>query len=630
MSQHSATGDWSAPRDPDDALLVPGYEILEELGRGGMGVVYKARQVNLQRLVALKLIRDGALAGPRERARFRIEAEAAARLRHPNVVQIYDAGDYRGQPYFAMELVEGGTLAQHIADQPQPALWAAGLVQTLALAVQHAHEHHVIHRDLKPSNILLVSGGLVSGEWSSEITTHHSPLTTHQPKIADFGLAKRLDSESTVLTQDSVVLGTASYMAPEQAAGKSSEIGPGVDVYALGAILYELLTGTPPFEADSWNATVERVLRDEPTPATQLRPDVPRDLETICLKCLEKEPGRRYASARELADDLGRFLESRPVTAVPLDAKERVARLAARDGYELAEEIGRGPRSTVYRALHGPLKQPVALKVFSEGTWTQDEWEARLRRGADLWSALAHPNIVSVQRGGWWQGMAYLAVEYVAHGSLATRLSAATSARRARVKIEVAETLRLVEQLAEIVSYIHRQGLVHGNLKPSNVLFAADGIPRVADFRLTCNLSRASVATEDREVIGLGYLAPELARDPSADLRPHTDVYGLGIILYELLTGRPPFAATSAQEVLEQVRSQEPVAPSRFNSKVTPHLDAFCLRCLKKNAWRRYARAYDVLTRLRYFQENAEDQAMPGERRRMHRPRGPEEASGTS
>jgi serine/threonine-protein kinase len=148
----------------------------------------------------------------------------------------------------------------------------------------------------------------------------------------------------------------------------------------------------------------------------------------------------------------------------------------------------------------------------------------------------------------------------------------------------------------------------------------------VADFRLTSNLSRGSVATEDREVIGLGYLAPELARDPSADLRPHTDVYGLGIILYELLTGRPPFAATSAQEVLEQVRSQEPVAPSRFNSKVTPHLDAFCLRCLKKNAWRRYARAYDVLTRLRYFQENPEDQAMPGERRRMRRPRGPEEA----
>jgi serine/threonine protein kinase len=163
MSQHSATGEWSPPQQPDDGPTVPGYEILEELGRGGMGVVYKARQVNLQRLVALKLIRDGALAGPRERARFRIEAEAAARLRHPNVVQIYDAGEYRGQPYCAMELLEGGTLAKHIASQPQSPLWAAQLVQNLALAVQHAHEHNVIHRDLKPGNILLA---VVSGQRS--------------------------------------------------------------------------------------------------------------------------------------------------------------------------------------------------------------------------------------------------------------------------------------------------------------------------------------------------------------------------------------------------------------------------------------------------------------------------------
>src|SRR5262249_37753692 len=163
-------------------------------------------------------------------------------------------------------------------------------------------------------------------------------------------------------------------------------------------------------------------------------------------------------------------------------------------------------------------KQPVALKVFDEGTWTQEEWEALLRRGAELWSSLAHPNIVSVQRGGWWHGMAYVAVENVAHGSLATRLSPQTSARRKREKIEVAEALRLVEQLAEIVSYIHRQGLVHGNLKPSNVLFAADGIPRVADFRLTSSPPQGSIATDDAELGSVVYVAPEIVRDPSADL----------------------------------------------------------------------------------------------------------------
>jgi serine/threonine protein kinase len=635
MPEPPTTGDWVArpersdEREPESEPslskppgvpswpTIPGYEILEELGRGGMGVVYKARQMSLNRPVALKLIRDAALAGPQDRARFRIEAEAVARMRHPNIVQIHEVGEHQGRPYFAMELVEGGSLEEHLAGQPLPARQAAELVRTLALAVQHAHAQQVVHRDLKPANILLQ--GLEIGDQglgsSSPISSTRPLIPSPQsliPKITDFGLAKRLDSESTAWTRDGAILGTASYMAPEQAAGRVRDIGPAVDVYALGAILYELLTGRPPFQADSWNQTLQQVLDDEPAPPTRLRPDVPPDLETVCLKCLEKEPGRRYTSAGELADDLGRFLEAKPVTAVPLDARERLARLAERDGFQVIGAIGRGPRSTVYHALYGPLKQPVALKVFRAGTCTREEWEAPLRRAAELWATLAHPQIVSVQRAGWWDDTAYLAMEYVPQGSLGGKVTGQS--------YPVRRALRLVEQVAEIVSYLHRQGIVHGNLKPSNILLAADGIPRLGDFRLTGGLFLSPLPAGDleagrsQEPAGLGYVAPELVRDPSAEPRPYTDIYGLGLILYEMLTGRPPFTGATARETLEQVRSQDPVPPSRLNSEVTPHLEAFCLRCLRKNPWRRYYRTYDLLTRLRHFQDELGSRNVAGER----------------
>ncbi len=574
-----------------------------------MGVVYKARQVSSDRLVALKLIRDGALAS-RKSARFRIEAEAAGRMQHPNIVRIYETGEYQGQPFFAMEFVEGGTLDKHLTGQPLPADQAAELVRALALAIQHAHEQKVVHRDLKPANILLQAA---SSQWpvaSSEKTsgasspaTGHRPLVSMTPKVGDFGLAKRLDADSTALTQTGAVLGTASYMAPEQAAGRIHEIGPAVDVYALGAILYELLTGRKAFQADSWNQTIQQVLNDEPPLPTRLQRDVPRDLETVCLKCLEKEPVRRYASARELADELSRFLEAKPVTAVPLGAVERLARVAARDGFQIVGEIGRGPRGTVYRALYGPLKQPVALKVFPAGACTQEEWEARVRRSAELWGGLAHPHIAPVQRAGWWDGAPYLTEEFVPQGNLAAQLNGRP--------FPLNRALRLIEQLAEIAIYIHRQGMVHGNLKPSNVLFAADGIPRVVDFRPPVGLIQSNLPADDNEPADLGYLAPELIDDPAAEARPHTDIYGLAMILYELLTGRLPFGGTTAGEVREKIRSQEPALPSQYNRDVTPAIDDFCLRCLRKNPWRRYYRAYDVLKRLQGFQDNPDS----GERR---------------
>src|SRR5579875_2355606 len=295
---------------------IPGYEILGELGRGGMGVVYKARQLKLNRLVALKMILAGANADPQQRERFRAEAEAVARLQHPYIVQIHEISEYNGCPFFSLEYVDGGTLAQKLTGAPQPPRLAAHFVRLLALAIHSAHQKGIIHRDLKPGNILLAS----PNEHISGVDSLHAEMQAAFrlygiPKITDFGLAKHLDVQSQ--TRTGAILGTPSYMAPEQAESRAHAIGPATDVYGLGAILYEMLTGRPPFESDSSLTTLRKLLAQDPLPPSHLHLKVPRDLETICLKCLEKDPARRYHSAEDLAEDLHRFLSDQPIEARP-------------------------------------------------------------------------------------------------------------------------------------------------------------------------------------------------------------------------------------------------------------------------------------------------------------------------
>jgi predicted Zn finger-like uncharacterized protein len=287
------------------SAAVPGYEILGELGRGGMGVVYKARQAKLGRVVALKMILSGAHAGEADLARFRTEAEAIARLQHPNIVQVFEVGEHGGLPFFSLEFCDGGSLEKKLNGTPLPPKEAAALVETLARAMDAAHQRGVIHRDLKPANVLLAEDGA--------------------PKITDFGLAKKLDEASQ--TASGAVMGTPSYMAPEQVGGKS---GASADVYALGAILYECLTGRPPFKAATALDTMMQVAADEPVPPTQLQPRTPRDLETICLKCLRKEPAKRYASAAVLAEDLRRWRDGEPIAARPSGRGERLLKWVRR------------------------------------------------------------------------------------------------------------------------------------------------------------------------------------------------------------------------------------------------------------------------------------------------------------
>ena len=294
------------------------YVLLGEIARGGMGVVYRARQKSLNRIVALKMIRTGRLASPEELERFRFEAEAAANLDHPNIVPIFDVGEHLGQLFFSMKLVDGGSLSRRLGETSRDPRCIARLVATVALAVHHAHLKDFLHRDLKPANILIDAQG--------------------QPHVTDFGLAKRTKGDSS-LTKTGAIMGTPSYMAPEQATGGKEALTAAADVYSLGAVLYELLTGRPPFRAESVMETVVQVLERDPEPPSRLRPGLPRDLELICLKCLEKSPEARYPSALKLAEDLEHFLRGENVEAGRPGLLLRLQRWTRREP-ELVSHLG--------------------------------------------------------------------------------------------------------------------------------------------------------------------------------------------------------------------------------------------------------------------------------------------------
>ncbi len=285
---------------------LPNYSISSELGRGAMGVVYKAQQVNLKRTVALKMILSGASADEEYLSRFQAEAEAVGQLHHPNILHIYEIGEHDGLPFFSMEFVDGGCLSDKVKGTAQPPREAVEMVKSLARAIHVAHVQGIIHRDLKPQNILVAADGLL--------------------KITDFGLAKRLGNQDSTQPRAGSIMGTPMYMAPEQAAGVSKDLTPAADTYSLGAMLYELLTGQPPFSGETVMETLHKVRTEEPVPPTKVQPKLHQDLETICLKCLEKDPAKRYESAEALANALQSFLDSSPIDARPTGKSERCIR----------------------------------------------------------------------------------------------------------------------------------------------------------------------------------------------------------------------------------------------------------------------------------------------------------------
>jgi len=330
-------GDASAQPAPTPLRRVGNYELLEVIARGGMGVVYRARQVQLNRIVAVKMILAGQFARPDDLQRFRAEAEAAANLNHPNIVRVYETGEHEGEQYFSMEYIEGESLASRVASGPLPPEEAASIVATIAGAIAYAHSQGVIHRDIKPGNVLLDSasyplaaGSTVGADESSPHEDAARAAPRHAaPRVTDFGLAKKID-DGRGLTMTGQALGTPAYMPPEQAAGHLDKIGPASDIYSLGAVLYCLLTGRPPFQADTPLDTMLQVIDQEPAPPRLLNPKIPPDLETIALKCLEKEPARRYESATELASDLRRFEQGESINARGYNILERIASTVTR------------------------------------------------------------------------------------------------------------------------------------------------------------------------------------------------------------------------------------------------------------------------------------------------------------
>jgi serine/threonine protein kinase len=375
LSRPASTAEASLPEiQPSDIEEIPGYELLGVLGRGGMGIVFRARQVSLKRQVALKMILTGRHARPEDRLRFQKEAEAVARLQHPNIVQIYEVGEQNGLPYFSLEFVNAGSLAQFMGGTPQAPRVSAQLVKHLAEAMHYAHKRGIVHRDLKPANILLhLDESRISRNGQSADTAVFRELNSYVPKISDFGLAKHVGGDEHL--RHGVIVGTPSYMAPEQAGGPGG-VGPAADVYALGAILYEMVTGRPPFKATSVQETAQQVLTQDVVPPTQLQPKVPRDLETICLTCLQKDPVARYVSAEALGEDLRRFLANEPILARPTPLPDRLGYWARRR-----------PRATLALAAVVLL---TATLVQAWGQVTSAIERARDRSHADFAQCAAH------------------------------------------------------------------------------------------------------------------------------------------------------------------------------------------------------------------------------------------------
>jgi eukaryotic-like serine/threonine-protein kinase len=560
------------------------YRILARLGRGGMGVVYKAEDTRLGRTVALKLLPPELTRDAEAHRRFEREARAASLLDHPNICTIHDFGETEddGQMYIAMAYYEGESLAERITRGPPLSLdEAIRVLEQMCRGLGKAHASGVIHRDVKPANVMLTPEGLV--------------------KVVDFGLAKLLAGSQ--LTKSHTSLGTAAYMAPEQLRGE--EVGAQADIWSSGIVLFELLTGTRPFRGEYSEALSYSILNEQPATITELRPDLPVEIDRIIKKMLRKDPLQRYACTDDVIAELGvlRAPSSGSPTSGPRLARLREPlRAGAKLGpYEIIEPLGSGGMSDVYRARDTRLDRQVALKVLAPEFSEDAERKQRFQREAKAISSLSHPNICTLFDVGEQEGVDYLVMEYLEGKTLAEMKGG----------LPISQVLKIGIQIAEGLATAHRQGIVHRDLKPGNVIITTSGPVKLLDFGLAKEVGAIAMKTRGSDekpltaegtIVGtLPYMAPEQIEGTQIDAR--TDIFALGTMLYEMVTGKRAFEGKTRASLIVAIIDHDPLPIITLQPGELPLLVHLINKCLKKDPDNRWQSARDIATELQWIEE---------------------------
>ncbi len=559
------------------------YQILERLGGGGMGVVYKARDLRLDRLVALKFLAAQRGAPEEQKRRFIREAKAASSLDHPNICTIFEIGETEdGALFIAMALYEGETLRDRLARGPLPLGEAVEIAAQIAAGLARAHERGIVHRDVKPANVILTADGPV--------------------KLLDFGVAKLADQSR--LTRAGTAMGTTAYISPEQLFGEPA--GPAADIWSLGVMLYQSVTGRLPFEAASEKEMARAIVEQEPRPMSALRADLPPALQRIVTRALAKRPAERYAKMEALRSDLLGLAagkgsaeamdEDRTLMEVPAAASSRsgprdAALLAPTAGpFEILEPLGGGGMGIVCKARDTRLDRVVALKFLPWELTRDPAAKQRFMQEAHAASALEHPNICTIlEVGETSDGRLYLAMPCYDGETLRRKLEGGP--------LPVEEAVEIAEQIARGLAKAHRSGIVHRDIKPANLVVTEDGVLKILDFGLAKLAGEVAISHTGSSAGTPAYMSPEQARGEEVDAR--TDLWSLGVVLYEMLAGRRPFRAEQEQAVLYAILNQRPQPLREIRPEVPPELARIVDRLLAKEPAERYASADEAFADLR-------------------------------